>query len=102
MEVEGGEAFQKKIDREVLGPEAQGVTWWAHRDTQSVFLNPVQTHAGGTCGKNVLLIHHFDHHFDLHLGPIAITKTPRPIIIGSAIKCNDPGPSLVLPTCHLT
>ena len=30
----------------------------------------------------MLLIHHFDHHFDLHLGPIAITKTPRPIIIG--------------------
>ena len=70
------------------------MTWWAHRDTQSVFLNPVQTHAGGTCGKNVLLIHHFDHHFDPHLGPIAITKTPRPIIIGSAIKCNDPRPSL--------
>ena len=74
--------FEKKFNHEALGPEARGATWWAHRDARSVFSNSVQTHAGGTHGKNVLLIDHFDHHFDPHLGPIAITKTPRPIIIG--------------------
>ena len=73
--------FKKKFDREALGPEAWGATWWAHRDAWLVFSNSVQTHAGGTHGKNMLLIHHFDHHFDPHLGPIAITKTPHPIII---------------------
>ena len=35
-----------------------------------------------TCGKNVLLIHHFDHHYDLLLDPIPITKMPHPIRIG--------------------
>ena len=68
--------------REVKHPEKFSIArprgpsdWGPPPDARSFFSNSVRTHAGHARGKNVL----FAYHFDGLLGPIAITKTPRPI-----------------------